>query len=50
MKNGLPWELPATMVKDLATYAVAHINIKQTTAINQNVCPKVLFTGIKVNF
>ena len=38
------------MVTDLVAYAVARINIKRTTAINQNVCPKVLFTGIKVNF
>ena len=50
VKNGLPWKLPATMVKDLVAYVVARINIKRTTAINQNVCPRVLFTGIKVNF
>lgn len=50
VKNGLLWPLPATMVKDLVAYAIARINIKRTTAINQNVCPKVLFTGIKVNF
>ena len=29
------------MVKDLVAYAVARINIKRTTAINQNVCPRV---------
>jgi len=50
VKNGLPWKLPSTMVKDLVAYAVARLNIKRTTAINQNVCPRVLFTGIKVNY
>jgi len=38
------------MVKDLVAYAVSRLNIRRTTAINQNVCPKVLFTGVKVNF
>lgn len=50
MKSTLPWNLPQVMVKDLVANAVAIINIKRTTAINQNVCPKVLFTGVKVNF
>ena len=50
VKNTLPWKLPQVMIKDLVAYAVARNNIKRTTAINQNVCPKVLFTGIKVNF
>ena len=38
------------MVKDLVSYAVARLNIRRTTTINVNVCPKVLFTGIKINF
>ena len=38
------------MVKDLIAYAVARLNIHRTTAINQNVCPKVLFTGMKIDF
>lgn len=38
------------MVKDLVSYAVARLNICRTTALNQNVCPQVLFTGIKVNY
>ena len=50
VKESLPWQIPKTMVKDLVAYAVARSNIKRTTAINQNVCPKVLFTGVKVNF
>jgi len=50
VKSTLAWNLPQVMVNDLVAYAVARINIKRTTAINQNVCPKVLFTGVKVNF
>ena len=38
------------MVKDLVAYSVARINIMRTSAINSNLCPKVLFTAIKVNF
>lgn len=29
---------------------VSKINIMQTTAINSNVCPRVLFTGLKVHY
>jgi hypothetical protein len=44
MKVELPWKLPPTLVKDLVTYVVSHINICHTMALNVNVCPKVLFT------
>lgn len=50
VKSGLPWKLPNVMVKDLVAYSVARMNIKRTTALNQNVCPKVLFTGMKINY
>lgn len=50
VQASLPWTVPKTMVKDLVSYAVKRLNIRRTTAINVNVCPKVLFTGIKVNF
>ena len=50
VKSSLPWKLPQTMVKDLVAYAVARLNIRRTTAINHHVWPKVLFTGIKVNY
>ena len=50
VKSGLPWPLPSMMVKDLVAYSVAHMNIKRTTAINCNTCPKVLFTGSKINY
>ena len=50
VKNGLAWPLPTVMVKDLVAYAVSRLNIRRTTAINHNVCPRLLFTGVKVNF
>jgi hypothetical protein len=50
VKAELPWKLPPLLVKDLVAYAVSRINIRQTMAISQNVCPKVLFTGLQVDF
>ena len=50
VKNGLPWKLPNILVKDLVAYAVARLNIFRTTALTQNVCPTVLFIGLKVNY
>ena len=44
------WKTPKTLIRDLVAYAVARINIFRTTAINQNVCPKVLFTRLKINY
>ena len=49
MKARLPWKLPKALVKDLVVYGVALINIQCTMAINKNMCPTVLFTGLKVN-
>jgi len=50
VKSGLQWKSPNTLVKDLVAYAVARLNIFRTTALTQNVCPKVLFTGVKINY
>jgi len=50
VKESLPWQLSKSLVKDLVGYAVARINIRRTTAINLNVCSKVLYTGMKVNY
>lgn len=44
VKKSLPWKLQKTLVKDLVAYAATRKNILHTTAINLNVCPKVLFT------
>jgi hypothetical protein len=50
MKARLKWKLPPTMVKDLVAYAVSWMNIRRTMAINLNMCPHVLFTGMRVNY
>ncbi len=50
VKASLLWKLPKALVKDLVAYAVARINIQHMSAINRNVCPKVLFTGLKINY
>jgi hypothetical protein len=42
--------LPPTLVKDLVANVISHINICRTMAINLNVCPSVLFTGVRINF
>ena len=50
VKSGLAWQLPNIMVRDLVAYCVSRTNIRSTTAINTNICPRVLFTGMKINF
>jgi len=37
-------------VKDLMAYAVSRLNIRRTTSLNENVCPRVLFTGVPVDY
>jgi hypothetical protein len=50
IKNGLPWQIPPAMIKDLVAYVVSRINIERSAAINLSVAPKVLFTGMRVDF
>jgi len=50
VKAGLPWELPGQLFKDLVTYAVSRINIHRTTALSENVYPRVLFTGMPIDY
>jgi len=50
VKAGLKWKLPPTLVKDLVAYAVSRINIRRTMVINLNVCPRVLSTGMRINY
>ncbi len=50
VKQGLPWKLPAGLVRDLVGYAVSRLNIRRTQALSGNVCPRVLFTGIPVPY
>jgi hypothetical protein len=50
VKSGLAWELPSSLVEDLLAYVVSRMNIRRTTALRENVCPRVLFTGIPVDY
>ena len=50
VKDSLLWKSRNILVKDLVVYAMARLNIFRTTALTQNVCPTVLFTGLKVNY
>jgi hypothetical protein len=47
---GLPYSLPRARVKDLATYVVSRINTRRTTASSDSVCPRVKFTGVKIDY
>jgi hypothetical protein len=38
------------MAKDLVAYVISRINTEWSTAINQNVAPKVLFTGLRMDY
>jgi hypothetical protein len=49
IKNGLAWSLPRSLVPDLVTYVVSRLNIRRTTALSENVCPRVLFTGMAID-
>jgi hypothetical protein len=50
VKNGLAWPLPRPLVPDLVAYVVSRLNIRRTTALSENVCPRVLFMGMPVNY
>jgi hypothetical protein len=50
VKEDLPRKLPLVLAKDLVASCVARQNVQFTSAINQHVVPKVLFTGLKVDF
>ncbi len=50
VKAGLPWELPGQLVEDLVSYATSRLNIRRTTALAENICPRVLFMGIPVDY
>jgi hypothetical protein len=49
VKAGLPWELPRQLIGDLVAYIVSCLNIRRTTALGENICPKVLFTGLQLD-
>ena len=47
---GLQYTLLRTRVDDLVMYAVNRKNIRRTKGLNDNVCPRVKFTGRKINY
>jgi hypothetical protein len=47
---GLPYTLPDARIKDLATYVVSRKNARSTLAAGDNVCPRVKFTGRKIDY
>lgn len=50
VKLGLLWDIAAGLVEDLVVYAVSCLNKCRTTSLSENVCPRVLFTGIPVDY
>jgi hypothetical protein len=50
IKSTLPWPLPNMLVQDLVAYVVSRLNMRCKTAINHNVAPRVMFTGLKADF
>jgi hypothetical protein len=47
---GLPYALAKNLIKDLVTYVISRMNTRRTTALNDNVCPRVKFTGMKIDY
>jgi len=50
VKSVLQWQLPGSLVKDLVAYAVSRINIQRTSALSENIAPRVAFTGMPVQY
>jgi hypothetical protein len=50
VKLGLSWDLMMVLVEDLVAYVVSRLNVRRMTSLSENVCPRVLFTGIPVDY
>ncbi len=50
VKSGLMWDLPRSLIGDLVAYAVSRMNIRRTNTLAESICPRVLFTGIPVDY
>jgi hypothetical protein len=50
VKSGLQWQLPGSLVKDLVAYAVSRVSIQRTSALSENIAPRVDFTGMPVKY
>jgi hypothetical protein len=46
----LQWQLPGSLVRDLVAFAVSRINIQRTSALSENIAPRVAFTGMPVQY
>jgi hypothetical protein len=44
------WKLPKSLVKYLVAYAVSRANIQCTSALSENIAPRVAFTGMLVQY
>jgi hypothetical protein len=50
VKLGLPWKPPMGLVEDLVAYTVSDLNMQRTTALSENISPRLLFTGMPVGY
>jgi hypothetical protein len=50
IKAVLPWRLPPFLLKDQIAFVVLRINIRRSMVVYQNVCARVSFTGMKLDF
>jgi hypothetical protein len=50
VKSGLQWQLPGSLVKNLVAYAISRVNIQHTSALSENIAPRVAFTGMPVQY
>ena len=48
--SGLPYTLPKNLTTSLVTYCVSRYNLKRSSGLADNVCPRVKFTGRKVDY
>jgi len=50
VKSGLQWQLTGSLVKDLVSYTVSRVNIQCTSALSDNIAPRVAFTGMPIQY
>ena len=48
--SGLPFTLPRNRIDDIVVYSVNRKNTRRTKSLNDNVCPRVRFTGRNVRY
>ena len=50
VKADLVWQLPDFLVPSLVRYSNTRLNTRRTKGVNTNVCARVRFNGLKVNY